>query len=222
MILAYKQRLQIAKAMKNRGKAIETALRKYNKLAASINPPRPQLTWKVVQQYGYLAEFELLRHGSRDDITAKPWAQESNRQATMCQLRMARAQEEIQRLNIEIRRTLTWMLDDLAHHASVATELNDISPSVARAIQYQHDFRKVTYDQILQHLHKLIGLRGYAGPTTGGINVLATSGVGQDEQENDFGTGEEEEDLAAQHIELTSTIDRMESMCIGGDSHSDQ
>ncbi|KZT31846.1 hypothetical protein SISSUDRAFT_973767, partial [Sistotremastrum suecicum HHB10207 ss-3] len=105
----YKQRKAIGKAIKTRSKAIDTALKKYNKLAASFTPPRKQLTMKMIQDYGHLCEFEMLRESSREDVSQKAWAQDANREMTRCQLRVDRAREEIVRLEVEIQRTLAFM-----------------------------------------------------------------------------------------------------------------
>jgi len=93
-------RTHINKSLKTRCKAIQTALRKYNAAAKAIN--RPQLDWSNISTYGSLAEFELLRE-SWEDIRSAPWADVKNRQAAVHSLRIERAKEEHERLNVEIQ-----------------------------------------------------------------------------------------------------------------------
>jgi len=56
----YKMRTSIWKALKRRGKAIRTALDKYNKLAMQMNPPAPILDWKNIVNYTFVSEFKIL------------------------------------------------------------------------------------------------------------------------------------------------------------------
>lgn len=102
----YKLRVHINKALKTRCKAIRAALRKYNEAAKALD--RPQLDWKDLTNYESLAEFDLLKE-CRDDIRQQPWADARNRQATLHLLKLERANEERNRLNIEIARLVDWM-----------------------------------------------------------------------------------------------------------------
>ncbi|KAF7346639.1 hypothetical protein MSAN_01801400 [Mycena sanguinolenta] len=115
----YKLRKHIAKAMQARSKAVRTALANYNAAAAALESPRPPLEWEAVVEYAFLAEFDLLRF-SRRDVRSEPWAQGSGHAAMDLHFKIKRAKEEIQRLNVEIRRLYTYMRDEdafLAHHA---------------------------------------------------------------------------------------------------------
>ncbi|KAF7363837.1 hypothetical protein MSAN_01041700 [Mycena sanguinolenta] len=115
----YKLRKHIAKAMQARSKAVRTALANYNAAAAALKSPRPPLEWEAVVEYAFLAEFDLLRF-SRRDVRSEPWAQGSGRAAVDLHFKIKRAKEEVERLNVEIRRLYTYMRDEdafLAHHA---------------------------------------------------------------------------------------------------------
>jgi hypothetical protein len=90
---------------------VKTALERYNAAAAAMNPPKPQLAWEKVVEYAFLAEFDLLREG-REDIRAEPWALPAGRAAMDQHFKMVRAEEEIQRLNVEIPRLITYMADE--------------------------------------------------------------------------------------------------------------
>jgi len=114
----YKLRKHIAKALQARSKAIRTALDAYNIAAAALDPPRPQLSWDVVVQYGFLAEFDLLRF-SRRDVREEPWAKGPGRAAMDQHFDLLGAKEEIRKLDVEIQRFVTFMRDDEAivrHH----------------------------------------------------------------------------------------------------------
>jgi hypothetical protein len=90
---------------------VKTALERYNAAAAAMDPAKPQLAWEKVVEYAFLAEFDLLREG-REDIRAEPWALPAGRAAMDQHFKMVRAEEEIQRLDVEIPRLITYMADE--------------------------------------------------------------------------------------------------------------
>ncbi|KAG0695695.1 hypothetical protein DFH29DRAFT_984896 [Suillus ampliporus] len=111
----YKMRKHIAKALQTRSAAIRTALERYNSAARTLSPPRQTLKWEEVVEYAFLADFDLLRN-SREDVSQQQWATPTARQATNLYFKMCRAKEEITRLNIEIRRLVTYIrLGDIAN-----------------------------------------------------------------------------------------------------------
>ncbi|KAJ7841691.1 hypothetical protein B0H14DRAFT_3086723 [Mycena olivaceomarginata] len=99
----YKMRSHIAKALQARSKAIRNAIERYNKVALSMEPPMPTLDWDQVVNYGFLGDFDLLRD-TTDSISSRPWTRRSYRLAMDSYFKILRAREEIQRLNIEIKR----------------------------------------------------------------------------------------------------------------------
>jgi hypothetical protein len=107
-LLGYKLWKHIAKALQTRSQAIRTAIDKYNEAALDIDPPRPMLQWDNVIEYGFLAEFDFLRE-TRQDIRSKPWATPAGRFAMDLHFKILRAHEEIDRLDIEIRRFVTFI-----------------------------------------------------------------------------------------------------------------
>ncbi|KAJ7226507.1 hypothetical protein B0H12DRAFT_1205258 [Mycena haematopus] len=109
----YKLRKHIAKALQARSKAVKTAITTYNGIAESMTPPKPTLNWEEVVEYAFLADFDLLREG-REDIRGEPWAQLAGRAAMDQHFKLLRADEEIVRLNVEIRRLVTFMKDEEA------------------------------------------------------------------------------------------------------------
>lgn len=105
-------RTHISKSLTARSKAIQRALNAYNIAATKIDPPRPTLTWAHIVEYTSIAEFELLRSGLNGDIRNAEWMNQQNREATICYLKLQRAKEEIHRLNIEIKRLDTWIVNE--------------------------------------------------------------------------------------------------------------
>ncbi|KAJ7867083.1 hypothetical protein B0H14DRAFT_3084142 [Mycena olivaceomarginata] len=107
----YKLRKHIAKALQVRSKAVKSALERYNAAASAMTPVKPQLSWDEVVGYAFLAEFDLLREG-REDIRTEPWALPAGRAAMDQHFKIVRAEEELERLNLEIPRLVTFMVDE--------------------------------------------------------------------------------------------------------------
>lgn len=101
--------------MKTRSKAIRTALKKYNDLAAKMDPPAPILQWKDVMNYAFIGEFDLLHHAySHDNISQRLWALHINREIAAKYYKVKCARDEIVRLNVECRRLRTHIRDEEA------------------------------------------------------------------------------------------------------------
>jgi hypothetical protein len=94
-LTAYKLRTQIAKALKTRSGAIRTALDTYNRLAKTLDPPRPSLDFKEVLDYSSLAEFDLLRD-TRGTVQTRVWAQPAYRAAMGLHFKRECARREIE------------------------------------------------------------------------------------------------------------------------------
>ncbi|KAG1899795.1 uncharacterized protein F5891DRAFT_1128794 [Suillus fuscotomentosus] len=107
----YKLRKHIAKALQTRSIAIRTALNTYNAIAEAMHPPRKTLKWDEVVEYTFLADFDLLRD-TRADVSQRPWASPVARRAMDLYFKMCRAREEIQWLNVEVRRLVTYIQDE--------------------------------------------------------------------------------------------------------------
>ncbi|KAF8878306.1 hypothetical protein BD779DRAFT_1613056 [Infundibulicybe gibba] len=107
----YKLRRHISKALQRRSEAIRNALSWYNTQAAWLVPPRPAIHWSDIASYSFLGEFDLLRQ-SRGDVQQQPWAQPAHREATVKYFKLCHAKEEIDRLNLEIRRLAASMQEE--------------------------------------------------------------------------------------------------------------
>ncbi|KAG6895499.1 hypothetical protein C0992_000999 [Termitomyces sp. T32_za158] len=134
ILLSYKLRKHIGKALKARSQAIRTALEHYNTAAALLSPPRPALAWDQVVEYAFLADFDLLRDCCQD-IRERPWARPAARLAMDHYFKMERAHEEIQRLNVEIRRVITHMQDEEGFLLSKEESLRTSNAALAFQVQ---------------------------------------------------------------------------------------
>ena len=109
-----------------------------------------------------LADFDLLRD-SREDIRQQPWTQPSRREAMNLYFGIKRAKEEISRLNIEIRRLVTFMIDD-HHDFHRAIRANIIiNPALGRELSYQWEYRHQIHSQIASRLRQTSRLNGFTG-----------------------------------------------------------
>ncbi|KAJ7188454.1 hypothetical protein C8R46DRAFT_834724, partial [Mycena filopes] len=102
----YKMRKHIAMALQARSQAIRNALGRYNTAASALNPPRQHLSWNEVVDYTFLSEWDLLRDPD-GNAALRPWASPAARLVLDTYFKLERADEEIERLNIEIRRLVT-------------------------------------------------------------------------------------------------------------------
>ena len=133
----YKLREKISKALKARAEAIKKALARYNKRAAALNPPRPELTWEEVVKMASLAEFDL-HCEVWTDIHAEAWANRKNREAMNILFKVKHTEEEIAHLNVEICRTLTSMLGEHCDYYKAVLRHITSDPALVYEQQWAH------------------------------------------------------------------------------------
>ncbi|KAJ4464922.1 hypothetical protein C8J55DRAFT_441748, partial [Lentinula edodes] len=107
----YKLRKHIATALKTRSKSIQAAIASYNEVATALRPPRQTITWEEVLEFSFLGEFDILRN-AREDVRTRQWATFRNRLIMQQFFRLIRAEEEIDRLHVEIRHLLTYICEE--------------------------------------------------------------------------------------------------------------
>jgi hypothetical protein len=166
----YKQRDKISKALKTRAQAIYTALERYNRAAQCLNPPPDPLAWHDIVQMATLADFNLLRL-SHVDIRTLPWTQPVARQAMSLYFGIKRAKEEIHRLNVEIRRLITYMIDEFVHWSSVVTDTRGVDPVLSSYISRQANFNVRVFQDIVYYLLKTSKLPGFSGTLDPGTSI---------------------------------------------------
>ncbi|TFK16701.1 hypothetical protein FA15DRAFT_606554, partial [Coprinopsis marcescibilis] len=124
----YKLRKHICKSLQTQSQAIKAALEKFNTAATAMKPPRSPLNWDQVVEYAFLADFDLPRD-TRQDICSKPWAQPVPRAIMHQWFKIERAKEEVQRLDVEIRRLVTFIRDEQAfldHHQTLISATDPV------------------------------------------------------------------------------------------------
>ncbi|KAJ7166459.1 hypothetical protein C8R43DRAFT_854261, partial [Mycena crocata] len=160
--ISYKLRDKLQKALKTRAEAIRKALAAYNAAAVALNPPRPRLTWHSIVNAASLGEFDWLRE-TRQDIQELPWAQPARREASTLYFGIQRSLEEKHRLNIEIRRLITSMVDDHVDFYR-AIDANLVSnPALASSLQRQWRYRNRINTSIARRLVMTAALPGFTG-----------------------------------------------------------
>lgn len=166
----YKLRRQITKALQRRSEAIRNAIKRYNTQAALLKPPRPLLTWKEVADYAFLGEFDLLRH-SESNVLDHLWAQPARRAATVKYFKLQRAREEIECLNIEIRRLRTSIHDETIRTENVIASLKRSDPNLAQEIRHAWSLRSRVNGAHLKRFSQLEELRGFTGRGDIGVRL---------------------------------------------------
>jgi hypothetical protein len=171
----YKMRKHIAKALQSRSQAIRSALEKYNSAARLLPSPRRQLDWKEVVEYAFLADFDLLRD-ARQDISHRPWATPAGRLAMDLYFKIARAHEEIMRLNVEIRRVATYIRDEDHFLLYSETKVQQTDPRLALQIKLHHNERG-RFDRYHRHrLRDIARLDGFSGNILPGTCLATGTG----------------------------------------------
>ncbi|KAG2151480.1 hypothetical protein DEU56DRAFT_869083 [Suillus clintonianus] len=158
----YKLRKHIAKALQTHSAAICTALDRYNTAALALTPPRRTLKWDEVIEYAFLADFDLLRD-AREDVSERPWATPASRQAMDLYFKMCRAKEEIVRLNIEIRRLITYIRDEDRYLRACEAQTMPLEPALSYQIGARRLARGRANGHLLQRLADIAELPGFSG-----------------------------------------------------------
>lgn len=162
LVLGYKLRKKISKSLKTRAGAIQSALKRYNEAALLMVPPRAALSWDSVITAVNLADFDLLRD-ARKDIRTLEWAQPANREGMVMYFQIKRAKEEIVRLNVEIRRLLTFLYDDhVDHYCAIQANLV-LNPPLAFEISARWQYRSNIHNHIVRRLLQTSRLSGFSG-----------------------------------------------------------
>lgn len=155
-------RTHIAKALQTRSRAIGTALTNYNRLAKTLDPPRPDLNFQEVLLYSSLAEFDLLRD-TRNTVQSRVWAQPAYRIAMACYYKVRCARVELKRANAEIMRLRTFIRDDTALHEGVINSLFVTDHGLSVVLSHRWELRSAVNHIHLARLNAITNLPGYTG-----------------------------------------------------------
>ncbi|KZS91015.1 hypothetical protein SISNIDRAFT_414531, partial [Sistotremastrum niveocremeum HHB9708] len=161
-VQGYKMRTHIAKHLKSRSETIRNALKKYNIAAKQVQPRRPTLDFQTVLKYSFLAEFDLLRD-ARQNISTKPWADPVNRVIADSYFKVRRAEEEILRLNVEMRRLRVWMRDDEKSYEDAIKNLAESQPFLSAELNDLLRRLKMSHRIVSDSLDQVERIPGYTG-----------------------------------------------------------
>ncbi|KAG1902578.1 uncharacterized protein F5891DRAFT_1127555 [Suillus fuscotomentosus] len=178
-------------ALQARSAAIKTALDWSNIAARALSPPCRTLKWEEVVEYAFLANFDLL-HDSRDDVSHRPWAMPSVRQATDLYFKTCRAREEIMRLNIEVRCLATYLHDEEHYLHECQCQAEASHPVLAHQINLRRQVRSRFNSHHLQRLQDIANLPEFLGTISPGPSAISQFIVAP-EAEEDY---EEEEEVS--------------------------
>ncbi|KAJ3729926.1 hypothetical protein C8R42DRAFT_693640 [Lentinula raphanica] len=166
----YKMRTQIAHTLQKRSKAICNAVATYNAAALNLDPPRPTVDWSKVSHYSFLDQFDLLAD-TRYSVLEKPWAKPVIRELMMQVRRVSCAWEEITRLNIELRRLHTSIVDEEKHFVTVLDRLSESSSPVYPAVMQFIEQRRAVHKLLLARMQLTYALPGFTGTPYPGKSV---------------------------------------------------
>ncbi|KAI0696074.1 hypothetical protein BC835DRAFT_1406027 [Cytidiella melzeri] len=141
--IAYKLREKIGQALRTCAEAIRKALDEYNKQAALLDPPHPKLRWE-----------QLIELSS--DIRQLKWADPMHREATRLHFNIERAQEELVRCNVEMRRLLTFMYNEHFDYQRAIAAATPFDPPLAHELSTRWAER----DRVNAQISQLPGFTG--------------------------------------------------------------
>ena len=158
----YKLRQHISKAIRTRSTAIKNAIRDYNQLASTVYPPRPNLDIDEVLEYTQIGFFGFLKD-SRFQITEQPWASRIGREGMDAYFKVTRAHEEIERIQIEASRLLTFIEDEEHLLRNHVHSLKSRGDSIAYQLQLRLDLFTSLNRRHRHILNQLIAADGHSG-----------------------------------------------------------
>lgn len=169
-------RTQVAKHLQNRVGTISSAITRLNAAGKALDPPRPPISATEVLSKTFVAEFDLLRE-SRNDIRSKPWADPVVKTFLNQYFRLTRAKEELNRLNVEMRRLRTWIRDDEASTYAIAESLKATNPDLSYEIHRRLSLKTLVNDRIWRQLDEVEHYRGFTGVKGCGIGRYSLPGA---------------------------------------------
>ncbi|KAI6129957.1 hypothetical protein EV401DRAFT_2054431 [Pisolithus croceorrhizus] len=167
-IAGYKLRKHIGKALQTRLAAIRAALTHYNTTVKALG--RQTLEFDEVVEYAFLADFDLLRD-TWQDVSTRPWALPTAQLTINTYFKLCWAEEEVVRLNVEICRIVTYLVDKDRYVRACEALYQGAHPALAYQISR---YRTIHSQFTLLHLHylkKISHLPGFNGMLSPGIST---------------------------------------------------
>jgi hypothetical protein len=168
--------MNIMKSLAARSVAVKTALGRYNKAAAALSPPSPAISWESVANASVLADFDLLR-GSRRQVLEQEWTKPDNRCCVEQWNRAQRAKEEIERLNVEVRRVRMLIADERCSLEPLAAQIAKENPALGWAAHRYVTRRLKVNELVANQLKMLERMPGYTGSCNTGVRLGTTDGM---------------------------------------------
>ncbi|KAI0363067.1 hypothetical protein BV20DRAFT_1040098 [Pilatotrama ljubarskyi] len=168
----YKAQTYIAKSLQRRCVAIRNAVNAYNAAACELVPPRETLDWSKASHYAFLEEFALLRD-TKNDIRSKPWAKPVVREAMRLSNRIARAHEEVENVNRELRRLHTSIRDEEILFATVLEDLKKRADLLHTAVEEYVHHRRTANARNMVYIQRAYDLPGFSGNKQPGFRAGA-------------------------------------------------
>ncbi|KAG1896795.1 uncharacterized protein F5891DRAFT_920011, partial [Suillus fuscotomentosus] len=125
-------------------------------------PPYPLLDWNQIVEYSFLAEFDLLCD-SNGQIQTKRWANPLYQQASAQYFDRVRAQEELERLNVEVGHLMTKIRDDTIYYPNTIAILSTEDPPLASELSRQWEQLLSVNSWHQRRIHQIQTLHGYSG-----------------------------------------------------------
>ena len=137
-----------------------------------MSPSAPELSWDDIVDYAFLADFDILRC-SRQDIREKPWVNPTNRILCDQFFKLQRAREEIKRLNVEIRRVITYIRDEEHFLEEQESLLLDTKPELAHQIALYNREHGRSNSLHMRRFKKLAICPSFTGDLSPGVATVA-------------------------------------------------
>ncbi|KAJ2980920.1 hypothetical protein NUW54_g10941 [Trametes sanguinea] len=186
----------------------------------ALDPPRPKLEWETISHYHFIEEFNLL-NDTRADIREKPWAQPAMRETLRVARRLARAQEELIRVEVEARRVHTHIRDEDSLLKTVLDDLAAKKDPIYGPVSEYATRRRAAHAYVLTSLKKLYAIPEFSGDPMPGTHIdaavptasaepdpqglQAEDGELYDDKDEDVAEGEEDEEIQEQITSLADT-----------------
>jgi hypothetical protein len=127
-----------------------------------------------------VADFDLLRN-SRQDIQKLEWSKPSVREEMTLYFGIRRAQEETHRLNIEIRRLVTFMLEEhYDYHIAITDALTRQDTAFGSILMARMKYSASISTAIARDLWRTSRLAGFSGSLKPGQSLFRSSEHGAD------------------------------------------
>lgn len=113
-------------------------------------------------EYVFVSEFDIIAK-TREDIRLRPWAQPAARTLMDQYFKIKRAREEIERLNVEISRFITFIRDEEDFLRSMEAQLKPKNATISYQISLRRHRFELANQEHLHRLEKLCSMAGFTG-----------------------------------------------------------